>query len=576
MLAGSAALLVLAGCGRNGLSRRDAGAADAEPDGGGGGPDVADAVLGDGKPDLADALLGDGAPDVADASTFADVRIADAPLPDVVVPALDLASDPPNPAVLSCASLRPLVEKGVLTNRHVRQVRFAPDGKALLLQVVGGDASGSDEALVVGLPGGEQHTFARGMVGAEWLTANAVLVTMADASLQLFPAAVTRGSDIRSLVLPNTCGHVAAPDGSRLYYTHDCSGGAGDLSVLDLVGGTRQELGTSVSTSGMVVSPGGRWAAYLVSTGPTDASPSSTAVHVVEKGGTPYAVPVAESAWNPAFLSDEILLVETAGPGYLDNNIWGHHPGTSDVRLLTHGDHGFPGYQANADQSGFLLAKLPSSSSNAGELYLARVADGSLVQLASDLMDFGRFAMRIQAFAIVPASQRVVYLADVSSEAGGTYRAASVAQDGQDRVPLAADASRIVVSAYGDRVAVIATDRTDGASGHRATIASATTGAQQARSEAVSSIQATSFVPGDRGVLFVDKDAAGKAWRLHYLSFAAGVDTTLAEWTTSQLLPYAAPTGIDTQTYPIDPTGCFVPVDSDLDPVGTRLVLLPE
>jgi hypothetical protein len=609
-----AAMLVLAGCGRNNLGRRDAGAGDAGPESGAseiadalpgdgkpgaadallgdgkpgaadallgdgkpgaadalpgdGKPGAADALPGDGKPGAADALLGDGKPDTADALTLGDTRATDAPSTDVVAPAPDSAIGPPDLAPLSCAALQPLVDKGLLTNRHVRQVLFAPDGKSLLLQVLGGNTTGNDEALLVSLPGGEQRTLATGILGAEWLGRDAVLLTMADSDLQ----AVSLGGDILCTVPGSTCSHVAAPDGSRIYYTHDCDRSVGVLSVIDIASGSTQQLGSSVLASGPVMSPGSQWAAFIVYASATDASASMNTVYLVEKGGTPYAVPIPESAWAPVFLSDEILLVQSYAASSTGANIWRHRPGTSDATLLAEGEHGFAGYESNADRSGFLLAKFPSSSSRTAELHLVSVKDGSLVQLAPDLMDYRMFEMAIQAFAIAPPSQRVIYIADRWSDAGRSYGMTSVSQNGKDTVQLAANASRAVVSPYADRVAVI----TSGGATYAANVVSPTTGVPQFSIQDVAIFQAVSFVPGDRGLLFVDKEAGTTAWRLRHLSFATGAVTALAEWNSNKLVPYSASIGLGAGVYPIDPSGCFAPVDSDLDQPGTRLVLLPE
>jgi len=571
----SAVLVVLPSCGRSSPARRDAGAGDAKADTGAYLPDVAgtDGTLqSDGpfpSPDLPDASYIEAKPDLADAS-LADLPARDAPPADLVAPPADLAVHQPDLAPFSCASLRPLVDKGVLTTRHAKAVLFAPDGKSLLLRVSAGDAADSDEALLVSLPGGEQRTLATDIREAEWLGTSAALFTTGD---ELNLRAVSLGGDSLRTVAVKTCSHAATPDGSRLYYTHDCTSQTGAASVLEIASGATKQLATRMSVETLVVSPGSRWAAYVGYTNPLDASTASQAVHVVDQGGTPYAVAMPDTAYNPVFASDQILLFQSPSAAFLSTKIWRHYLGTSDTpQLLAEGDGG-SGYEWNADRSAFLLAKL-SSSARVAELYSVSVSDGRLVRLASDLMDYSMFAMRIRAFAFAPSNQRAIYFADVSPDGGRSYGLASVAQDGGGRLLLGSNVDEAVVSPYADRIAFVASN---GAGGVNAvTVVSSTTGVEQFKIDSMAGFDAISFVPGDRGLLFVDTLATEKQRLLRHLSFTTGGVTTLAEFRTSRLLPYTAPTGIAAEVYPIDPAGCFVPVDSDLDQPGTRLVLLPE
>jgi hypothetical protein len=90
------------------------------------------------------------------------------------------------------------------------------------------------------------------------------------------------------------------------------------------------------------------------------------------------------------------------------------------------------------------------------------------------------------------------------------------------------------------------------------------------------SSNSATFVPGDRGLLYVKRDSNTVPWRLRYLSFAKGTVTTLGEWNSSPQMTTSVAMGIEPNAYPVDPSGCFAVVDSDLEPAGTRAVLLPE
>lgn len=561
----SAALVALAalvptGCGRNHLAQGDGAALLS-----------ADAALADAGADVVDAgseEVGTVAP--RDASTYLDGP-ADLPRGDVP-PAVDAPAAVPDVATFSCASLTPLVAKGVLSNRHAKQVRVAPDGKALLL-ILAGDDSNGDEAWVVSLPDGQQHQLRTGIKSADWFGSNAVLVTTVDADSFVFPNAASLGSDIVSPIAHKVCGQATSPDGSRLYFVRDCTGSVGDLYGMDLTDGFPKRFATSVSANGLVVSPGGRWAAYVVYV--ADASPSTTKVRVVGKDGVPYEVPIPDWPNNPYFVSDDLLLVESPGSTYDSPNIWSHRPGSTEATLLTSGYHGFDGYVWNADRSAFLVAKFPPPPASTAELHVTDVSDGSSVRLATDLIDHRMFEMRVRSFAIAPRTGRVVYVADTPSDGGRVYGVASVSQRGEDRSWLASNVGTVVVSPFGDRVAVLMTDRTSTPSTARVTVLSPTTGSVQFTEQA-SFISAVTFVPGDRGLVFTDREGDVKTSRLRYLSFATGAITLLASWSNNLLAPNSQPLGVETNAYPMDRRGCFVPVDSDLAPSGTRLVLLPE
>jgi len=102
------------------------------------------------------------------------------------------------------------------------------------------------------------------------------------------------------------------------------------------------------------------------------------------------------------------------------------------------------------------------------------------------------------------------------------------------------------------------------------------TGERQFTIENVVATYALSFVPRDKGLVFVDKVSSSANWRIRYLSFATGASATLTRWSTGPLMIFDSADGILTKTYPIDPTGCFLPIDSDLETGGGRLALLPE
>ena len=110
------------------------------------------------------------------------------------------------------------------------------------------------------------------------------------------------------------------------------------------------------------------------------------------------------------------------------------------------------------------------------------------------------------------------------------------------------------------------------------TIVSAS-GAKQFTIEVTGEVSFASFVPRDRGLLYVQTSVdkvLGTTSELRHLSFASGNVTWLAWWSSTTLPLYSYPLGIFSQEYPVDPNGCFAVVDSDFDSTASRLVALPD
>lgn len=583
-------LLAFAGCSSKSPGRREAGVADTVPANEVRVPDAVGVPQGDTHPGTTDVLPQDTATaadgraadkpaatdliradggGATDTPVVLDLRRDTGPGTDGTSPSPDLPRDLPDLAPVSCASFRPMVDKLMLANQHLRRMLFTPDGRSMLLQTYFA-GTGADDVVLVNLQTGEQRTIAQSWSTAEWLGTDGLLLTKSDGTLQ----AISLEGEIRRTISTKTCSHAATPDGARIYYTHDCDRSWGSVSVLDIASGTAQKLDSVVSmNSDLVVSPGGRWAAYVVSAGAADAATPTTAVRVVEKGGAPTTVPMAGSARDPVFLSDDALLIRATPFDYLSSALWGHRPGTGEVKRLAQGDLGFPVLETNADRSGFLLASFTGGTMRSGALSLIS-ADGSAMGLATDLWDYRISEVLVRGFAIAPSTQRAVYIATTSTDAGWSDSVASVALSGGAPIQLASQSSRAVVSPYGDRV--FASSYSPKSAAYPGAVVSGSTGAVQFKVEEGGSTNTVTFVPGNRGLLYVNKDSSTVPWRLRYLSFAKGTVTTLGEWNSSPQMTSSGVMGIETDSYPVDPSGCFTVVDSDLEPAGTRMVLLPE
>jgi len=133
------------------------------------------------------------------------------------------------------------------------------------------------------------------------------------------------------------------------------------------------------------------------------------------------------------------------------------------------------------------------------------------------------------------------------------------------------------VAPVGDQVALV--EKSSAASHEHLRLLALGTGTDVAAIDASGYISAPHFATDGKGLVFVIPPPRGPH-ELRYISGAAPDSILLATWTSTLLSTssspasdYAPPFGL----YPIDPTGCFIVVDTDLSPgPGTRLVLLPE
>jgi hypothetical protein len=89
-------------------------------------------------------------------------------------------------------------------------------------------------------------------------------------------------------------------------------------------------------------------------------------------------------------------------------------------------------------------------------------------------------------------------------------------------------------------------------------------------------IGVANFAPDGHGILFVESKTSDN-FKLRFLSTVYPGSTILGEWTSTNLWMTAGDISPVLGAYPVDPTGCFTIIDTDLAPgPGTRLVLLPN
>jgi hypothetical protein len=543
-------LVMLAGCGRTQLQPWGTSVDASAP------TDVPSDGLLDGSSDLLPdvsgpvdgAGLGDGAvSDGGDAGTDAGVDMS--PLP--------------------CTALHQLFGTGPLTARRARQALFTPNGRTLLLRVAG-EGGAPDDLLRVALPSSGVTTLVAGVNAAEWLSkegAGKLLLTRPGGALTAF---ALDGTAVRTLI-GASCEHVSAPDGTRVYALHDCdaAGTSGVLAAIDVATGTTTTLSTAAAPHTLVVSPDSQWAAYQ--SGPGDGAAAVGTVHVVDRGNTDYALAFLAGTRRVAFTpANQLLFMTASDPDPLAlADIYRHVPGSGSVlRVAESRNVGPAGYHLSPDGALLLAARFPPASAMLDELYAVHLDGSGETLLASNLAPYQNNQLGPSAFAFSADGRRAIY---ISNNFNNT---SSVSVFGGTITVLAAGTA-FAVSPRGDWLAVI-----DRIGPNRAVdtlhLIDAATNVETVAFDAAT-IEALTFVPGGRGLLFVALPDGGPQ-RLRQFAIASATAMTLVEWTTS---PYWAPLYLAGEMpasagYPTDPTGCYAVAVSDLGTApGTSLVPLP-
>ena len=473
--------------------------------------------------------------------------------------------------MVACSALAPLAARGVLTTLRSRQVVFARDRSFVALRVRGDEmdaGSGPDWLVRVGLPSGKLETLSRGGGTAEALGPSGLLVVGADGATGL---AVYDGAGLRP-VAAAVCGHLASPDGRRIYVVRDCdTAGGGTLDVIDVTGGTTSTLAKNVRARGLAVSPSGTYAAFVVSQ--PDAGSAADAINVATSAGRTYALSSDAGASDPWFASDDLLLFSSGSPfGPSSASIRGHVPPAATTYLVAEGrSPGLFGYKLSPDGEWLLTAGEQASDGGpwpTALLYAIRTDGRGEHLLSSDLLPYWEFEMAIDAFAWTGDGARAVFATNQTRGVGANDRLGASWSELSNRAIFR-------TAPAGDRVALL--EYGDAGSPSRLRLVAAGSGNEVASFASDKSVGGVNFLPDGQALLFVNYPAAGPA-ELRRMDDDG--TTVLAIWSTTLLAMDGGKPGLYFQpygSYPVDPTGCFTVVDTDLAPgPGTRLVLLRE
>jgi hypothetical protein len=524
-----------------------------------------------------DRLLTDLLPDLPPSDGPVDPPLRDVAVPErgkSDLPATDIPP-PDGPTIPEgCRALQPLADKGVLTSQHTKKVLFAPDRSWMVLRVQQEDDAGighPDQIIRFALPSGTSTILSDSGGDAEALgSSGAVLISGVGSDGK--DRVVYDSSGLRTIASA-VCAHKATPDGTRVYILRDCGNtNIGTLDVVDIASDKTTQVATNVVQPGIAISPDSNWAAYVIRE--ADAGWESDTIHLVSKSGQTYALASQRGAGEAEFVSNELLLFGVGTGSSIPvgrGDFRGHVPGSGDSSYLVAGGRGtgFWGYEISADGA-WLLGVATSRSRDAtfpgGELYAIRLDGSAEHLLTADLLPFWYFQMVIDAFGWSADGTRAIYMTEEAREVWTVD-------------PLGTSPTRLSDNGYfrpaktGDQVILL--ESVAGGTQNRLRVAALGSGTDVVLFDSNGRVDAPNLLADGRGLLFVNRPAAGPD-ELRFISTAGGDSVVLGTWDMTQLYLYSASDESTFGSYPVDPTGCFTVVDTDLAPgPGTRLVLLP-
>lgn len=456
---------------------------------------------------------------------------------------------------VACPDLKPLADRGPLLGQHTKAVYFTRDRSHVVLRVSAGIL---DRLVRIDFPSGNATILSSDSVyWAQALGPDGKLLVDYRANDGKDPLYVYDGTALRALA--KGLGNLAtSPDGQRVCAVAFDNDGT-FIEVFDLASGTSSVLVRGAANQQPILSPSGNWLAYQT------AGTSDATLGVVNlKSGGGYVLAGQAGARDPFFVTDDLLIFVVgqypAGPC----DLWGHHVGSgSGSYLISSGETiASPGYEISADRR-YILTSRPDWS------YLSRHSlDGQEHYLLSTLLFSSEetFSPTMRLYAFESQRPRAIYLT------GDASPAVMVLLSEQGPPLRLADKANFLPAP--STSAVILFEDLPGGS-QRLRLVGIDSQADQLSYTVAGSIGAVTSVRNDGALLFVERTATGQS-RLRFLSAGQTDATVLGAWNTSAMETLHTPETRPRGSYPVDPTGCFTIVDSDLSPnVGTSLVLLP-
>jgi len=466
---------------------------------------------------------------------------------------------------------------------HARQALFRStlDGVLLLIREPQGNV-GNVEA--VALPGGYPYSFDEwgpwNYSSIEWLDPGQSAILgrrpAEDTAYDLMAAKgiqQTDGLGMTVAVAANVCGHRIGA-GGRVYAVHYCKAGTGILKRIDvdISDGMSVDgpfwVADLVRSDGIAISPDGKWAAFASNVTTTRGCGHPHGVlKTVSSSTLTGAAEVLAHSLQVLPGSRYVIYLRRTGPICDDAGLSLERADLEapSATLPLGTDLAFPlssaltPYQVSPDGKLLLAPRLDHASAKAQLLAIDTTGPGKPpVLLASDLHPPGMFALSASgkhAFYVSAGPG----LSVVPSGGGKPSPIASkIFWDFKTHSP---GPGAFVVSETTDAVAYLE----EAGPENRLWVASGS-GATDLRHSTSATVSSVRFVPDGRGLLLVENTPSGST--LRYVSATGPIKTSvLGRWTTNHLGPLP---------YHVDPSGCAVVFDSDLEGGRTFLALIPR
>jgi len=483
------------------------------------------------------------------------------------------AAPPPGCSALACF-------KGGkrLTPLHAEQALFSPTLDRVLIVTHAGNDPG--DLLAISLPHGTSQLLDTAIHAVEWLGHGTQLLASRNYShktyhydLRLIPT-----SGAPETLATGICSHRASPDGTQVWVVRNCQEHEGTLEILDLQSGGAQWVEKKVHAYGLAPSPDSQRMGFFSNVvDPPPGCLQRGSAWVADRSGHKELVTQDAVSQSLQFLDASTLLYGIEP--FCDDALYGYQLVACDFAgqfctlVGSSHEYGFPYHQSpsryETSVDGALVLGATSDPQGYNSQLHAMRTDGLGQQLlAGDLFPYMSIAAVYDPWGFTASGKHVVYTHLASSTLPPyTMGLSAVPSAGGEPVRLT---SKLFFAAYqvsprDEEVAFVEQTGSDyHGDGMALKIGSPGSGAVRQVLSSQQSLGMLRYLPDGRGLLLIEHPTKGGHTRLRYVARLGGA-SKLGEWNQTLL----------SGTYQVDPGGCAVLFDSDLDGGGTHLALLP-
>jgi hypothetical protein len=519
-------------------------------------------------------------PPAEDTGPVRDAPAADWTPPDLAPPhdaAPDTPSVPPG-----CAALASYAKPKAITSLRARQALLRDKLDKVLL-VTWQPQSSVGEIVSISIPGPfAPLALGKGFSNIEWLDpGQSKVLARKPTGPQTYELVVfSPDGGTKDTIATDVCGHRISAGGDQILAVRNCTQGKGTLERVHPKNGTKVWLADGVTSFGVVLSPDGKWAAFVADVTTTrGCSYQRGMLQTMDNAGKVYkgVSEVLDRSIQVLPGSKHVVFRRRSGPGCKEADIHLERvevdAPSSSIKLASELAFGYPWdidpdrrYSVSPDGKLLLAAKLDMVNAKAQLVAVNTSGGNPPALLAGDLFPFQMISMAFRPFALSASGAHAVYASlTIYPEMGLSV----VPSAGGKAIPLSPKIApgAYTVSRASDFAAYIE-QPTATATNTKLWLATLKTGAAQMRHSSAGSLTGMRFVPDGRGLLFVESTSG--AATLRYVSATGPAKTaSLGGWFKNHLGPLP---------FHVDPGACAAVYDSDQGEGGggTFLALIPR